>query len=193
MNKKPLILLAIVLLLIVASLIVYAYTKTSQSPTPPPETPIATPPISVEKPTDEERKLEIEEMKRKINDIDNKSFQIKEASENEEECDEETTEAQESYAEEVVTGKARSSEGIVLEKNNYNLKIEFYQGSYQWISEVQTDNTTDISFISLKPGGETTKASLSEIEIGDRVIVKVIKGDKVIDESFKAEMIYIYN
>jgi hypothetical protein len=40
---------------------------------------------------------------------------------------------------------------------------------------------------------KTTKTSLSKIQSEDRIIVKSIKGGKVVDEVFKAQMVYIYN
>jgi heme/copper-type cytochrome/quinol oxidase subunit 2 len=185
-NKKSLIILTLILAIVLTLLITYAYKTTNQPITSSPN--LSTKPVEQTKGTELEKqeKLELEEIKRKMDNINNETFQTDE----EEDCDEESIEATEDYTQEVIEGKSKSSEGLVLEKNNSKLKVEFYQGSYKWISEVEIDNNTNLSFIS-SATGETEKASLSDIEVQDRVIVKSAD-NKIIDEKFKAEGIYVY-
>lgn len=182
MKKQLLIILGVVLIVVILFLGLYAYQITQISEPVSPN--LSTKSISKEFreiKSEKEQSLDPEEIKKKMNEISNETFQV-----NEEDCDEDSTKE---YTQDIMAGESKSSEGIVLETNNSKLKVEFYQGSYKWISEVEISDVTDISSISST--GETRGISLTDIKVQDKVIIKSAD-NKIVDEKFKAEIVYVY-
>jgi hypothetical protein len=186
MRKKLLIILGSLLVIVVFSLIYYTYQSIPSLSESEPVSTLSTPqPTST--PTEEELKLE--QIKKSVGGINNETFTISENSVDCEDQDPEYQKRNEEFTQEVIEGVFKISEGTVLEINNSQLKINFHQGSYEWISNVTTTPTTKYEFITST--GETTPASFNDIQTNNRVIVKS-QDNKVIDSDFTAEVVYVF-
>jgi hypothetical protein len=183
-NKKILIGFALVLLVAVGGLIIYAYSLSQNTPSSleqlsPAE--IAKPSENIQpKETNAEKLTRLEKIKREMSGITNDSFTIETLAEDEEDC---STEESIEYEEEIVTGVARVAEGLVIKVNTSSLLIEFKQGSSSWQSTVKLDQNSSIQ--NLSSDLNLSSISLSDIQVGDRVVTKT-SGNNITEESFVA-------
>lgn len=192
MDKKKIILLILVLIIAVIGTIFFVYSGFNKKTNDQNQSVVE---ISDDKKDDEKKikkqnlKLEAEEIKDRIKNIDNDSFQTLELEESKEELDKMSEEEKDEFTRDVLGGNFSVAEGRVREISGSELKVDFYQNSYKWTSDIKINSETKIEIIKMT--GETVPGKISEIKKGDRIIIHAIDG-RITDDSFTAETVYYF-
>lgn len=178
MKKQPLIILGIFLIVVILILIVYAYQSIKISE---PELQTSIQP-GVEK---EDSKKEIQKLK---DGFANETLEINEISE--EGCSEEEVTIKKEHEEDVKAGIAKIAEGKVLEKGNNYLKVKLSQGSLNWNSNVKVNQETIIKIANFEKES-VANASISDIQINDKVTIKSNGENNILNSEFTASRIIV--
>jgi hypothetical protein len=187
-NKKPLIMLAIIILLALLGLVFYAFQISQSQPEKKVTPPITQKEKSTTESKDKIKNPELEKIKIEMEKLNNQSLETKEISEDEN-C-EESEEAKKYEEEFIEKGEAQIADGLVIEKTTSYLKVKFSSASYTWVSKVNIDSKTSIT--KLNPGSENINISLDEIDLNSKVVIRTT-GNSITEEEFEAESVIKVN
>lgn len=182
-NKKILISLTLVSLLILT--MVYVYSILNSTPQTLPETNLNQKQSQTKNTEDSQIPAGIQKIK---DGFQNQTLEIN--SNIPENCDEEEKVEIEEYQQDLKKGLIKIAEGKVLKKGNSYLELNFNQGSYIWKSKVLITPATSIK-VNNSTNQTLTDASISEIQIGDSLLIRTDGTNNILNSEFVASKIVV--